>query len=429
MNIAKGVVCAAFGVMVSVRTAGAVTLYAGDGLAVDIGATIGSVYIYNKNQAFGSRQSVYGLPIDKDSSRVEGFIKPTIRFGWDNSAGSLYGAVSSVSAFTIGDTDGVGATRDDPSSSGLDEAYFGWRYPIQSLGDATSIDLSTGRQGFVVGDGFVIGEGHLDQGHDAAFWLAPRIAFDQTTIARVTSGSFGLQAFDLLTNSDIDVISYKENLRLRGGSLSWRANGSTQAEYLYVKSRDGVARARDGMTTQSLRVTGIPLLGVNLSGEYVDQRRSGANKDHAWYAQADYSYLLDTWKVGLSYRHSEFSASYDPLMYGCPDIGKWCSGEIVGSSLLFNSNERVDMYRVDVSPNDILHLGVIYYDIDNYRSIDGASSKDFAKEVNLYCSLMATSHLSLGVTLGFAQPQEGASALLGQDRNSSLLEAFGYYTF
>ena len=88
--------------------------------------------------------------------------------------GSFYGGVSAVASFTRGDSYGAGFTRDDPESSDIDDAYLGWKSGsvFSSVGE-DAIELSFGRQAFMVGNGFLIGEGHVDQGHDAGYWLAP----------------------------------------------------------------------------------------------------------------------------------------------------------------------------------------------------------------------------------------------------------------
>lgn len=406
------------------------------GISITPKLELGAGFVYNTNQAFGSDTSYFGLPIDRDGSRFEYFARPGLEFnGPLGGLGSLYGGVSSVASATRGDSDGAGFTRDDPESSDIDEAYVGWKSGsvFSSLGE-DAIKLSVGRQVFMIGNGFLIGEGHVDQGHDAGYWLGPYKAFDSTVLGQLDAGKLHVDLFDLQARMDLDVADLKEKVRVRGGNVEWRDEvyGTLGATAFHVLDADNPVR--DGMNVYDVRASGSPIAAlpqVALAAEYAWQQGGEADKkSQAWYLQGSYTFQNAPWTPVLTYRHAEFSDDYDSLLYGYGgDWGTWFHGEIVGESMLFNVNQKVDMLKLTAYPTETLMIGAILYDFSYYKTPEGVDSDEFAKELNLHVDWMATPKLTVGGLVGVARPGDGAKQTFGADNTSHLFETYINYKF
>ncbi|WP_375738960.1 alginate export family protein [Pseudomonas boanensis] len=392
---------------------------------------LGAGYVYNSDQAFGSDVSFFGLPVNRDSSRFEYFAKPGLDFsGPLGGFGSFYGGVSAVASFTRGDSDGAGFTRDDPESSDVDEAYLGWKSGsvFSSFGE-DALKLSFGRQAFMVGNGFLIGEGHVDQGHDAGYWLGPYKAFDNTVLAQLDTGKLHVDLFDLQARMDLDVADIKEKVRVRGGNVEWRDESYGTVGFTGFHTLDADNPLRDGMNVYDVRASGSPIQAlpqVALAAEYAWQRGGEADKtSEAWYVQGSYTFQDAPWTPVLMYRHAVFSDDYDSLLYGYGgDWGTWFHGEIVGESMLFNVNQKVDMLKLTGYPTETLMVGAILYDFSYDKAPEGVTSKDFAKELNLHVDWLVTPKVTVGALYGVARPEEGAKQTFGDDETSHLFETY-----
>ena len=122
-------------------------------------------YIQGKNQAFGGSSSVIGTRVDRSSRRFEGMALPGLKLTRETEGfGDFYGAGSVMGAFSHGDTDAVGLARGNPRRASAEELYAGWKSAdlFPHLGQ-DALKLTVGKQAFYIGDGFLIGDGHLDQ--------------------------------------------------------------------------------------------------------------------------------------------------------------------------------------------------------------------------------------------------------------------------
>ena len=400
------------------------------------GLEIGVGFIDNVQQDFGSKTSVYGLDIDQSGQRWEGYIKPSLAFELPmDSAGTLYGKTSVVSSLSRGDSDGLGYTRDDPTDTDWDDGYLGWRSgtTLPWLG-TDALSISVGRQPFIIGSGFLIGEGHIDQGHEGTYWLAPRKAFDWTAIATLNVGEFHADLFHLKTRQDIDVVDYSENVTVDGINSEWRSPtwGTYGATAFWT--RDNESPTRNGLQVKDVRGSLVPLQNfpeLNPAGEYAWQDHSAQNLSaHAWYLETSYTFKDAPWQPVLTYRYSRFSEKYDSLLYGYSgDYGYWFQGEIVGESMLFNMNERVNMLKLTAYPSAELRVGAIGYQFSFDKAPEGVTDRDFAKELDLYADWMPNPHWTVGALYGIARPDEGAKQFLGNDKTSNLFETYVTYKF
>lgn len=432
-------------VLVRSVAAGVGVLYAGSGFALDsfqIGdvlvepsVTVGAAYLYHKNQAFGGRTSGIGLEVDRTSSRVEGFVLPDVKVtGPQTAFGTVFGGVSAVGAMTRGDSDAGGFTHDDPESVGLETAFVGWKSAdlFPSLGK-DALTLSGGRQNFMIDNGFLIGDGHADQGKDAAAWIGPRTAFKNTLIAQLDTGKIHADVFDLTASADLEYADYKENLRLRGGNFEWRDSlGTLGATYYHTLDADNAAR--DGVDVYDVRAKGTPFTAlpqVSLAGEYVWQKGGDADKSaHSWYAQASYAFTDVPWTPTLTYRRTQYSDDYDPMTYGYGgEYGTWYQGEIVGEYMLFNSNVNIDLLKLALQPRENIDFGVMGYRFRLDKAPEGVTSRDFANELDVYVNWTVTPSLTVSAVYGMALPGDAAKQIYGDNNRSQLFETIVTWSF
>ncbi len=139
----------------------------------------------------------------------------------------------------------------------------------------------------------------------------------------------------------------------------------------------------------------------------------------------------------MSYRYAFFSGdkdpddnkyqSFDPMFYGFSrGWGTHFMGEITGEYFLFNSNEKVNMVHLKMSPSDTLSVGLIYYDFClDQKNIFGTpvTSDKFADEVNLYADYTVNDHVTLSIVGAWAAPGTAAKEYTGGNDNSMLVEA------
>ncbi|MFV3326079.1 hypothetical protein ACNFG0_06380 [Pseudomonas sp. NY15372] len=394
----------------------------------------GLAYIDNTQQGFGARTSFYGYPIDRNGARWEGFVKGGAQLTYPLTDGLLLkGKFNVVSSANQGDSDGLGYTRDNPRDTDWDEAFISLERQ-QPLGPFDTASISLGRVPYMIGDGFLIGDGQgtIDQGHQGGYWINPRKAFDQAAIVRLDSGGLRTELFALQTRLDVDVADYQERIRLRGLNLEYSIDDHDRLGATWMRAQDDALDSRDGLTVSDLRFSTSPftqLPGLSLAGEYAWQENHGQHA-HAWYAQGSYHFTDAPLTPELTYRYSVFSDTYDSLLYGYGGAwGTWIQGEIVGENMLFNMNQKTHMVRLELHPHETLKVGVAAFDFRFYERPAGVSNDRFAREFNLYADWAPDDHWSLGILYGRAAPQDGAGQYFASQHTSNLLEAYALYTF
>ena len=202
-------------------------IYDQDGykLAVGIEAGLGGFAVGNVDTGAGDVNT--GAPLDgpfppseRRTTRdwFEGFIKPfaeleTPFFDF----GHTYALVSVVGALTRANGDATSSlvpqgarstTSDAPQYAALEDAVIGWHSGnpfADSLGE-DAIELSGGRQAFVLGDSFLIGAGVVNGFGRAAFYLQPRASFDRAAILKLDFSPVRAKLFHLENRVDQDLM-------------------------------------------------------------------------------------------------------------------------------------------------------------------------------------------------------------------------------
>lgn len=352
---------------------------------------------------------------------------------------TVYGDIGVIALGTRGDGDGLGLTTGDEGEIDIENAFIGW----QSANNL--IDISVGRQTFMLGDGFLVagdaispGEGFdafsngsLDRG--GAYYLAGRKSFDNTAILKIDpEGPMRGDLFWLKSDNQ-----YQQNAELTGVNLEYvdKAKGTLGLTYMKATDVDvGAGLAlfdnRDGMDIVSLRGQGS--MGVDnlfLSFEYIsetggDQVEKDAN---AWYVEAGWTFADLLWSPTVNFRHAEFSGddssttddeTFDPLFFGFSrGFGTWFQGEVASNyGGPFNSGNDVNRLEVMLAPRDDLAVGIQYWDFDK---VDDAAD-NAAKEIDLFALWTINDNWVFSPMIGLYSPKGSANKALQGNSDDNL---------
>jgi hypothetical protein len=440
----------------TVAESSGIALYSADGVEFRAGlqAGLAVVTVRNAGAGAGTRSRRDGATI-RSPSWADGFVKPGLTFSLDREAtipGIAYGGLSVISAWTLGDGDayappgGTQATRGGIAHTDLESLYLGWRSATQAGRSADGVDVSVGRQEFVIGDGFLIGDGHYDKGKDAGYYSGGRLAWTDSAIlsaARLPlrADLFWLKGDKNSGGSDIAGINAERTLDDAG------TIGAGWMHVLDDNAAESGYTARRGMQVWDLRGQLRPLgreTGLSVAAEWARETNSAGGVRHqnatGWYGEIGYGWRSLAWTPSLTYRHAHFSGdkegtttdeTWDPLRYGAVrGWGTWFMGEIVGQYMLFNSNEDVHMLHAKLAPSDALTLGAIFY-VFRYDHPDsvfrssggtGVASDDFGREMDVYADWAPLPYLSLSAVLGVFAPGKGAKQAYSSGKTTGLLE-------
>jgi len=352
---------------------------------------------------------------------------------------TVYGDIGVIALGTRGDGDGLGLTTGDEGEIDIENAFIG----LQSANNL--IDISVGRQTFMLGDGFLVagdaispGEGFdafsngsLDRG--GAYYLAGRKSFDNTAILKIDpEGPMRGDLFWLKSDNQ-----YQQNAELTGVNLEYVDEAKGTLGLTYMKATDvdvGAGLAlfdnRDGMDIVSLRGQGS--MGVDnlfLSFEYVsetggDQVEKDAN---AWYVEAGWTFADLPWSPTVNVRHAEFSGddssttddeTFDPLFFGFSrGFGTWFQGEVASNyGGPFNSGNDVNRLEVMLAPRDDLAVGIQYWDFDK---VDDAAD-NAAKEIDLFALWTINDNWVFSPMIGLYSPKGSANKALQGNSDDNL---------
>ena len=443
-------------VMLALQYAGsaparAIELVERNGLTVGLALELGAGYFHTANTSFGvGRIDLDSGETTGDAQWVEGYIEPRLELAYETDhAGTLYGAVSAISAITRGDGDAGGFTTGDEEDTDLEYLYAGWRSGTlfaDALGE-DALDLSVGAQDFQIGDGFLIWDGDFDTGRDAAYWLQPRSAFDRAGLVRLNTEPVGGQIFYLRGDDD------QGHAELAGANAEYLSDfGTLGATYFQIFDVDAVFDAevpREGMQVISLRAGELHWPGFEdlaLNAELAKQFGDGEDAEfdaEAFYIEPAYTFSWLPWSPTLAYRFAYFSGDpdpadedrkdFDPLFYGLSrGWGTWFQGEIVGEYLLFNGNQVNHMIHLSAQPAESVVIGALYFHFDlaekDYFGTP-VSDKDFADEINFYADWTVNDNLLLGAVYGAAWPGNAAEEVFGDDDVYHLFQVYAALTF
>ncbi|CDF92906.1 MULTISPECIES: hypothetical protein [unclassified Pseudomonas] len=432
----------ALGLPLSAQVALAGYTFEDGNLKGEVNVTAGGAAIFTRNVNFGAGR------VDMRSRKNGGskidwqefYVKPGVKLEYALQPDfSLLAGGSLVGATTFGDGDAGGFTRSSDGEVATEELYGGFR-----AGEWT---FTAGRQNYMIGTGFIVMDGNLDQLKDGAYWLAPRSAFKDSAVLAWDHGALKTQAFTLRTDDDLG------DFRMTGANLDYNLDDRVTLGAMAMKvnalgPKGATPLRRDGMQVYNLRalnakVPGLPALTLN--AEYALERGNGEGVEYdaeAWYGQADYAFDTLPLTPVVGYRYTSFSgddnltdnrqASWDPLSKGYVDWGTWLVGDVVGNYLLFNSNENVQQFSIKTHLNETLNLGAIHYqfwlDEKNYMGT-AVSDRRFADESVVFLDWAPSKALVSSLSYNWVKPMAAAKQVFGNDRKFSALELSFTYRY
>jgi hypothetical protein len=416
----------------------------------------------------------------RNAAWAEAFAKPELKLTYHNGdIGTIFGDVSAIGAGTYGTGEasfyGSTTTYGNPMRFDIEEAYLGYATDMPFANPGDTAIVTVGRQAFTVGDNFLIGSGTANSGQRAAYWLAPRTAFNGLGTLKLNADPVRADVFALQNSVDQRITRGYDQPKSTFAGMNVEyfktagvagADGATNyadrqfyvgVTYFNIFDADrgqnngGVFSNsevpnsgalspfgdRDGMNVYSVRVGGNPISGppiianASIYGEYVRETNDTAGRKvnaNAYYGEAGYA-LPDLWyKPKLSYRYAHFSGdkeavasgsdtkhTYDPLFYsaGPRDYGSWYMGEITGQYYLFNANEDVHMINLTVQPTPTWKLMAIYYRfmLDQPQSL-GISSRHFDDEVDFVGEYAYSAATNFAIVGGVAKAAAAAKTEL-----------------
>lgn len=424
------------------------------GLTLDAG--LGLFGVTNAQNGLGSLSS-HGV---RQGGRhwAEGYVTPGLEAEYQLNDGTFYGAARATASATRGNGEAQRNAVTDmrPESLSLSEAYLGWKsgQNFAALGE-DAVDVSAGRQGFVIGDGFLIADGTLDSFRRNNHVIGPRAAFDRTAILRLNTEPVRADLFRLESNTDQDYMRGKDSAAttLHGGNIEWfastqRDDGRSEydarqwylgATVLNITDADqAISATRDGMNVYAIRSGGALLSALGkgwqdaaLYSEFARQRNDTAGRRlraEAWYVEPQYTFSALPWQPRLSYRYMHFSGDgdtgdsisrgWDPLFTagGPRGYGSWDLGEIYARYVGSNSNLNSHMVHLNLQAGTDLSLGAILYrhSYDKPDTANGVTSHRLQDELNVY-AVWSTPlpGLEIATVLGAAQAGRGLRQSLG----------------
>ncbi|MGH8597228.1 MAG: hypothetical protein ACREXT_11275, partial [Gammaproteobacteria bacterium] len=338
----------------------------------ELNARLGLRQGENINFGFGALPEFAALrETTGETSRtdLELALRPTVTANYRLADSAIYGGVTLVAATTTVDGELSGQfARSGDRALNTDSAFVGWRSGV--------VDLSYGAQTFHLGDGFVVGDGNFNQGHDnGQYWTGAFEAWRNTAILKLNTSPlradfFWLRSDQDLGDSRVAGLNIENSDAVRWGKLS------VMAFKLFADNDGGLAGMEVfGVRGGDLHFPHIP--DFKLYAEYVREAgssdRNGVDNDaDAWYVEPTYQFVGVPWAPRLHYRYARYSGDdfsttdseeYRVLFFtlGKRDWDTWYQGEINGEFFLFNENQITHMLKVKAYPNERCAVAALFY--------------------------------------------------------------------
>ncbi|MFK1432513.1 hypothetical protein ACIU0H_02495 [Pseudomonas aeruginosa] len=370
------------------------------------------------------------------------WLESYIRTGLSGAApvwhGDLYGGIGIMTSKVLGEGDAAGTSKGNERRTSVDSAFLGWR-------NAT-LDLSAGRQGYTIGDGFLIAGDQLNYGERSGhgfnrgglYYLAAPSTFAQSAIIRLRpSGVFLLEGFHVESDNHGQGSPHLSGLNVEFGAAPDNSLGLTYftVDNVDTHRAEGLFQMRKALQVRHARAQsnlGIP--GLALEVGYADERSSRVDS-RAWYSGISYGLNDYPLQPVFGYRYSWFSGdnpgthkseAFDPLFYGSlvGDPG-WVQGEIAGAFAgPFNSNAKVHRLSARVTLNERMAISAKGFRFDSERD-----AVHLADELDLYFETFPGRNFALIPVIGLWKPRQGAEAQYGQRGVQTFFTVIGSLTF
>ncbi|CAA0101909.1 Uncharacterised protein [BD1-7 clade bacterium] len=313
------------------------------------------------------------------------------------------------------------------------EANLAWQGTFGERSKPIDVDVSAGRQSYVLGTGFILGTGGDDGGNRGNEWIGPHDFWRLGFLGKVELPSQTFQVYQLTPDDEI----YSQT-HLAGADLAFHGDwGQWAFGGLDIFHSDIDERKQLHLFNVRYDYTLPDITGWDVKGEYVYQRIDEQNQDtFAWYAELGYTFT-EAANTRLSYRFANFSAEYDPLFPGGDDWGAWYIGEYLGQYQLVNQNFQNHQVRLTMQPTDTLIFNAIYYfyrinELGKGQFADPVTpitDKNLTHEIDLILEYAVTDQLTLKFINVYTLPERGAIQWSGGDKTVSYFLGYVSYSF
>jgi len=446
----KAVFGIASGALLAAGSASAGQLYDGEKIDITTSTTVIGAVQQGKNVNYGAGQGF--VAGDDSNTNVEGSMEVGGALTWDLGGGnSAYANASLVGAVQKNDGELSGAFGTGDHEEVSKELF--------NVGFTNgTFDLSFGAQDFMVGDGFLLGDGNFDVGaDDGTYWAAPRSAWSNSAILRLNTDPVRADIFWLKADKN----SFRQEYTGANVEYALKDGGGTLAAmYFEVNDDDGsgdgapigadtVLTGNSGAEYFSVRANSIVVPGTENLTFHAEYSMIGGEHDEsgqeydadAWYAELNYAFNNVAWTPVLSYRFSHFSgddlATSDNEGFAIPNYGigrdwdTWFQGEITGEYHLFNNNQDTHLIKIKAYPHEQWAIAAYYLNFkldEKHWFGTPTSSDDWADEINLTVEYYPTDNFYVFGALAWATPGDAAKEMMGDD-DALIAEVWFTYTF
>jgi hypothetical protein len=321
----------------------------------------------------------------------------------------------------------------------LDQAFLA----VEDLG-GSGVGFTFGRQNLQIGDGFVIGDGYYDS--RAALWNIP-LGYSDAALVGWTRGPWNVQGFaSLLSRSwhwvdEESGATFYPQGTITGGEVSYAPSEQRTLALAYFRRQDtGDTKLQPSAFSARGALGQGPL---TLSGEWVTERGDYGDgpatdlKAMAGHACLNYA-LPFKGEPFVEVEHLRFTGddpgtpedeAYYPWQYTWSDWSKWYVADLMGSTLVFNSNSRVWRLGCGFTPLENTTVRLLLHRIDLDTQVPEGIGRGFADEADLIVDQSIGDHVSLWVMGAYAVPRDAAKDLLGSSAKSGQLFASISYKF
>ncbi len=383
-------------------------------------------YHHVNNAYFGADWGITPEASRKSYTWGEGFTRLRLSYGLPD---NVYVSVGGVLLGT-GGIDYLG--RERIGDGRIDQLLWG----VKDVG-GSGLGLVVGRQDLQVGDGFLIGDGYSDK--RAALWNIPLNFYDAVR-ADWQKGPWHALAFGSRLSPSFGGDGVYPRGTQYGGEAGWSASEERALAFGVFKRNDDGDTQNDALAW-SLRGA-LGARGFVLAGEGVAEAGTIAGADlkgrggHLGltysltrrmepYAQVEYLYFSG------DKADTPEDESFFPWDYRWTDWSRWYVGDLVGSTLVFNTDARIWKLECGVSPLEDTSVRLLLHRIDldtgsSYGGLPEGVGRGFADELDLVVDQALGERWSAWVMGGYVRPREAGKALVGQAASGQLFMSLTY---
>ena len=383
-------------------------------------------YHWVNHAYFGADWGITSDPHRTDYTWGEGFTRLRLNYGLPEGVwASVGGTVMTTQATDYYGTDNAFDGLVDRLAVGIENAGGG------------GFSLTAGRQDLQVGDGDVNGDGYADT--RAALWNIP-LAFYDGVKGDLVRGPWHALAFGARLSPTFAEEGETVKGFLAGAELGWSAGEERALAVGWFQRED------DGTTDLDARALSVRgaygLGGLQLAGELVEQfgqrgttdlEGRGGHADATWTfpARGEPYVQLQYLQFSGDDPGTEADESYQPWQYGWTDWSRWYVADLVGSTLLTNSDTRVWKLECGWSPCEQGSVRLLLHRIDldsgaSWGGLPDGIGRGFADEADLVFERELSEHWSAWVMGGYARPREAAKELVGAAASGQVFASITY---